>query len=310
MFQFIEEEEQNEQLGDAFTKESKDNQNDIVDFNKKSFNNIYKIPLKEKTTCDITKDSPEPPNELNELMNQNNFSFSNTNQNILLDQILQEEREINNISEENKRGRKRNRSEENEKINEHDKFSDDNLRRKCKHLVLKNSKDFINKSIKKIYKGNIGNGIFKKELQTINQKQKSDATIDFNKNFLSKTLGDIFSEDISGRFTNLPLNHNKILIIKLMNEEDEDKRNYFNKLFNITFIDCLKHFNKKKIIPELFGLKCFSDIKNEILNKYPKDGEDYYSELQYYFDNYEKIIMKKKARKKRSKKSQDLLEGN
>ena len=48
---------------------------------------------------------------------------------------------------------------------------------------------FINNQIIKIYNGNIGNGIFKKELQTINQSQKSDATINFNKNFLTKKLG-------------------------------------------------------------------------------------------------------------------------
>ncbi len=297
----------NEELDVNFNKINKETQNIIINYNKKIDNNINKILILEKTTCFASKDEPQNQLSLNEKGNLLVNPIMNQN---LLEKLNQENKETKIKKELKKCGRKRERTDDNGEKSEHNKFSDDNIRRKCKHLVLKNSKDFINKSIKKIYKGNIGNGIFKKELQTINQKQKSDATIDFNKNFLSKKLGDIFSEDISGRFTNLPLNHNKKLIVKLMNEEDEDKRNYFNKLFNITFIDCLRHFNKKKIIPELFGLKCFSDIKNEILNKYPKDGEDYYSELQYYFDNYEKIIMKKKARKKRSKKSQDLLEGN
>lgn len=285
----------NEQLGDDFNKEYKDNQNDIVNDNKKLINNISQIPIKEKTTCANSKDLPELPIELR---NKNILYFPNINEN-MAEKIILEIRAKK--SEKLKCGRKRNRTDEDEEKLEHNKFSDDNVRRKCKHLVLKNTMSFINKSIKTIYQGHIGNGIFKKELQTLNQKQKSDATINFNKEFLTKTLGEIFSDDISGRFTNLPPYHNKLLIIKLMNEEDEIKKNYFNKLFNITFRDCLKHYNQQIIIPELIGLKCFSEIKNEIIKKYPQDGEDYYTSLKYYFDNFEEIIMNKRARKPRNK---------
>jgi len=54
----------------------------------------------------------------------------------------------------------------------HNRFSDDNLRRKCKHIVLQNTMDFINKKISEIY-GNIGQGIFIKKLLIINQRQKN-----------------------------------------------------------------------------------------------------------------------------------------
>ena len=118
---------------------------------------------------------------------------------------------------------------------EHNKFSDSNMRRKCKHLVLKNTLDFINKKIRSIYNGNIGNGLLKKELQTINQFQKHNANLNFNKEFLNKTLGQIFSDNLSTRFTNIPLNHNKMIINSLINEKDENKRIYFNKLFNVNF---------------------------------------------------------------------------
>ena len=108
--------------------------------------------------------------------------------------------------------------------NAHTKYSDDNVRRKCKHLVLKSLLEFINEKIYQMYNGNIENGIFRKELQTMNQSQKSDATINFNKDFIKKKIVDILSEKISGRFTNYFEYHNKILIEKLMNEKDEDKK--------------------------------------------------------------------------------------
>ena len=290
----------NEQLGDAFNKENKGDQGGVVNINQKIINNIPKIPLKERTTCVNSKDLPEFPYE-----SLNYFSYKD--EKILYS--FQEEKKAIKKTDKSKCGRKRKRPEENdEKIeHKHNKYSDDNLRRKCKHLVIKNTMIFINESIKNIYNGNIGKGLFKKELQTLNQKQKSDATINFNQNFLTKSLGEIFSENITGRFTNLPPNHNKTLINKLMNEEDEKKRDYFNKLFAITFEDCLNHFNQKVIIPELLGLKCFSEIKDQILKKYPEDGEDYYSLLKYYFDNFNTIIMNKRARKSRT---QNIIEAN
>ena len=186
-----------------------------------------------------------------------------------------------------------------DKKTEHNKYSDDNLRRKCKHLVLKYILKFINYQILIIYNGNIGNGIFKKQLQTLNQSQKSDATINFNKMFLNKTLAEIFSENISGRFTNFPPNHNKLLIEKLMNENDEEKKIYFNNIFNLTFIQCLKHFTGEIKIDLLDGLKCFEDIKNDIMDNYEDDGLDYYNTLKYYLNNFEVIINNKKARQPR-----------
>ena len=182
---------------------------------------------------------------------------------------------------------------------EHNKFSDDNIRRKCKHLLLKYLLKFINQQIKIIYNGKIGNSIFKKELKIINQKQKSDASIRFNKLFLYKKICDIFSENISTKYTNLPLNHNKIIINKLMNEEDEYRKMYFVNLFNLKFIQCLKHFIGKEYVPLLDGLKCFNDIKNDIIEKYDEDGEDYSKTLEYYLNNFENITNSKRSRKLR-----------
>ena len=213
-----------------------------------------------------------------------------------------EKKQKNEKTETKKCGRKRGRNNGNNK-NEHNKYSDDNIRRKIKHIILKYTLKFLNIQIKKVYNGNIGKGILKKELQTLNQTQKTNATINFNKEFLNKELGEIFSDNISGRYTNYSPYYNKILIVKLLNEKDENKRIYFRKLFSLTFNDCLKHFRGGEHIDLLDGLICFKDIQNEIINKYD-DGNDYYETMKYYLDNYERIIYNKKARKPREKKDE------
>ena len=64
---------------------------------------------------------------------------------------------------------------------------------------------FFNEKIRILYKGNIGNGINKKELFPINRIYKVNTSIEDNKNFIYKTLGEIFLGDISSRFkTNFP----------------------------------------------------------------------------------------------------------
>ena len=106
------------------------------------------------------------------------------------------------------------------------KYSDDNLRRKTKHLVLDNVLKFINEKIKEIYKGKINHGVFVKKLLIINKKQKSDVSVQFNKEFLNKTLGEIYSENISTRYNTYYPCHNSTLIKILTSDKDEDKQNY------------------------------------------------------------------------------------
>ena len=152
--------------------------------------------------------------------------------------------------------------------------------------------DFINEKIREKY-GNIGQGIFIKKLLIINQRQKTNATILFNKIFLYKTLGEILSENISNRYTNNLKEHNKILIQKLKEDKDEATKNYFQKLFNITFVDCLRHFRGDIEINELKGLISFKDLELED----EKKDKEYWEILNYYIYNYEDITTRKKERK-------------
>ena len=180
----------------------------------------------------------------------------------------------------------------------HNKFSDDNLRRKCKHIILNEILMFINDKINEIYDGDLGQGILIKKLYTLNHNQKANAVIKYNKEFLYKTLGDIFSENISSRYTNFPKEHNKYLIEKLRQEKDDAKRIYFNNLFNLTFLQSLKHFIGREDVVELDGLKTL----DEIMKQFDYDSE-YKSCLDYYLRNFDIIINNKKSRKSRKSES-------
>ena len=208
------------------------------------------------------------------------------------------------IIDKKKCGRKR-KNENN--TTEHNKFSDDNVRRRVKHLCFKYLLLFINSQIKEIYNNKIGQGIFQKQLQTLNQSQISNAKILFNQQLLEKNLGEIFSDKVTGKLTNIQSDHNKKLIQKLINEEDIEKRIYFQKLFNVKLKDCFEHFSGNKVIDELEGMELFneiSEITSEYLEKY-EDGKDYIQQLEYYLKNYENIIKNKRSRKERSKKNKE-----
>ena len=119
----------------------------------------------------------------------------------------------------------------------------------------------------------------------MSHKQKANIIVEDNKIFLTKTLQEICSEEISKKYTNFPLDHNKNLINRLLNEEDEEKRIYFNKLFNLTFSEVLLHFQGKKIIKELIGLKNYKEtIKNF------EDDKEYYQNLAYHLTNFEENV--------------------
>ena len=199
-------------------------------------------------------------------------------------------------------GRKRVKDSSQKNTEGHNKFSDDNLLVKAKYLLLKNLLDFINKKIIVLYNNNIGKGVFKKELQILNRSQQSNSSVNYNKLLINKTIEEIFSEKISKRYTNFPPYHNKIIIQTLKKEKDEKKNIYFNKLFNLTFMECLDHFIGKIFIDELDGLKTFGEVKGSIALNCEEDREKYIGKLEKYLSNFEENINNKKARKSRKLK--------
>ena len=198
---------------------------------------------------------------------------------------------------------KRGRKTEKEVQNSHNKYANDNLRKKSKHIILSELLNFLNMKLREIYNENLGNGILLKQLLTLNHKQKANINITDNKIFLQKTLQDIFSEEISKKYTNFPSTHNKDLINRLLNEEDDEKRNYFNKLFNLTFLQALHHFKDKEKIEELSCLKTYK----EALKKYENE-KDYHANLVFHITNFQEIIESKKSRLSKKRKGNILIE--
>ena len=177
------------------------------------------------------------------------------------------------------------------------KYRYDNLKRECKHLVIENVMKFINDKIYEAYKGNIGNGLTKKKLMKLNQFQKANADAEFNKTFIRKTLKEILSQNITKQINFYDQDHNKKLIETLLLEKKEK----FEKLFNLTFNECVEHFIGDKQIEELNGLTLFNELKEHIIKKRGKEGELYYENLKLFLKDFESIINKAKPRKKELK---------
>ena len=199
--------------------------------------------------------------------------------------------------------KKRNNNSEQKARKLHTKYTYDNLKRKCKHLVIENVKDYINRKIKEEYNGNIGEGILKKELVKLNQSQKKNSDVEFNKSFIYKTLKEILSQKITTKIKFLDGDHNKRVIEKLI----EEKKDKFEKLFNVSFIECVDHFIGNKQIYELNGLTLFSELKEQILNEYKEDGESYYENLKIFLKEFEQRINNAIPRKRHKTKTNKLI---
>ena len=129
-----------------------------------------------------------------------------------------------------------------------------------------------------MYNNRLGHGINIKKLLKNNHFQiKCTGTI-FNKELLKKTQGEILSENITTRFTNFPRDHNKNLIINLLNEEDKVKKERFNNLFNKTLSECIDHLIGVKKSKDLEGLEKI--FENELKNI--KKTKEYIENLIYY----------------------------
>ena len=175
------------------------------------------------------------------------------------------------------------------------RFRIDNINKRIKTLLIKNLTIFINNKIEEIYNNKKDNG------KRIKRLMKTFLHA-YNRTLLTTTLLEIFSES-NNRYNiniNLVRTINKKVIEELLNEKDDDKRYYFQNLFNLHFLDCLDHFSNKRVIEELQGLKTFNEIKNDEneLKKLRLDDKEYLDEFEYYLNYYEEILNKTRRRER------------
>ena len=268
--------------------------NEIVKGEKNNNNSEeIEIPLEKQKTGITPLKKDIPIDDLNS-KKDNIILYNPIDEKQIIDNILENENitEKKNLSLAHTKkalGRKRKNSEEK---GIHNKYCEDNILRKIKSTILFYLLDFLNIVINKIYDGKIGKGLFKKELKKLNQKQIVDTKR--NQLFLNKSLKDIFSEDISSKFTNFPPNQNKTIIENLLNERDLEKRQKFKNLFSLTFLNCLEHYRGTKIFIELKGFEKYDNIEEKF-----RDDKEYIKLFKYYISCFEEIIRNKRHRIKR-----------
>lgn len=153
----------------------------------------------------------------------------------------------------------------------------DFARRKLKILVLNNVFQFIKGKIKHKY-----------QLHKIAHQYKKEMKIDEEKKFMQKTLGDIFSCNISDKYSTIKdkKNFNKKKIDEMKNCNVELKN-----IFDITFIKCLNYFIEKEELNLLKGMQTFGQAK------FKDEKEKEY--ISYIAENYENEINKRNSRDKK-----------
>ena len=167
----------------------------------------------------------------------------------------------------------------------------DNEIKKGRNILLNSIFRFVNKKIRIIFNNDIGKGISIKQFVKISKKELNHSNVEFDKNYLNTKLKEIFSGDISGKFTNFLINKNEKLLQNLI------KIDYFKELFELTFLQCIEHINGTKFIPLLEG---FETIDEMLLNEENKLNENDIENYKYIIENYKQCVENKFSRKPRA----------
>lgn len=196
--------------------------------------------------------------------------------------------------------KKRGKTKKSKSIITHDKMSSDNILKKIKAVLLnKYIINFLNEIMKfklKKYK------LAKLDYRYINELKKENEL-----KYFKMSLKEIFSMDISTKYSKFGKDYNKKIIEQIINKDDS-----INFIFNLTYNDFIDLFTHKKKIEDIkvFNInldnKCYEEIK-----KYIPKVESFYSELKgkndikystlviFYLFNLERVIKLKQNRKQK-----------
>lgn len=196
--------------------------------------------------------------------------------------------------------KKRGKTKKSKSIIKHDKMSSDNILKKIKAVLLnKYIINFLNEIINfklKKYK------LLKLDYRYINELKKENEL-----KYFKMSLKEIFSMDISTKYSKFGKDYNKKIIDQIINKDDS-----INFIFNLTYNDFIDLFTHKKKIEDIkvFNInldnKCYEEIK-----KYIPKVESFYSELKgkndikyptlviFYLFNLERVIKLKQNRKQK-----------
>ena len=124
------------------------------------------------------------------------------------------------------------------------------------------------------------------------------SSVEYDKEFLYKKLKEILS-CVSKKYTNVLAIKNKKLIGYLLILKE--KVYYFQKLFDLSFLDFLEHINGKKNNELLDG---FPTIDKIIKNEMKKLRNFDINKLKSCFENYKDLVERRRSRKSKNNKKE------
>ena len=269
------------------------NPNPFNKFNNNTFNN--KFDFNDNNKLNISKQCTD-----------SSLSFINQEKNQTSAQMGPKKLIIKYIN--TRKGRKAKNSKTLLTESKHTKFSEDNMMRKIKNKIVESSRLLVNK-------------VFKDEINTIKNKTSymrqefskikgafsQELNIKYNLFFYQMKIKDIFSLELSNKYTAIEKNFNKELIDYIFSEEN---KNYFNKtkiLLEMSF----HQFFHDIFLGEVQSWKSYFGI-NLMDNKYQIDNilinlenvedtvennQKYIRQINALAHNYENFFLSKKTRK-------------
>jgi hypothetical protein len=184
----------------------------------------------------------------------------------------------------------------------HNKFSQDNIIRKIKRRFHANLRLYINNEYKKYIctknqrKKNINNWIKK-----INPKISSEIRKEENLKWFESKIYQIFSENISKRYSSYNPDLNKRKIERLI------KLNEATNVINILNTNIGTIFNKYVNNEKIVGFKTLKDDVEELKKDMEKTNQEnikeYLSKYEYVAKNLKNIFLKKNQRRFRYKEN-------
>ena len=231
--------------------------------------NIVDKKEEKKIRFDVTKKSEKAENKHKNKNNTSNKPDKSPKK--IIEDSETSEKTKTNVNNSNK-AEKENYKEEKEYLGKKRKNSDNSLK-KARIMLLNSIFRFVNKKIKEAFKNDIGKGIMTKQFIKLSKQNLSHSTVEFDKKYLNKPLKEIFTENVSEKYTNYLPNKNKELFQGI---KDLD---YFKEIFELKFLDCINHITGKHYVSLLEGFETIEEIIKEENKKFDKKDIELYKDI-------------------------------
>ena len=199
-----------------------------------------------------------------------------------------------------KRGRKKNTtdpSDDNTDSN-HDRYSQDNIIKKIKSKIINICRIFLNIILSIETGSNNLERLKKLDYKIINSLKKENEL-----QILGKTLKDLYSSDISSKFTHAPKDANKIYIDNVLSHNPSETTKF---ILGLKFRDWLNIFTYHNDLDKYILTN--PDVNFELIKKHFIRGSYLYNEIKkendtdysdlflWHLHNYERYFLEKKER--------------